>query len=59
MEDFDPDVDAAWQNEVARRWQEIQDGRVIPPSWEVVREQIHRDLARNGQESQPPKKDRP
>ena len=34
----DPDVDAAWQNEVARRLQEVQTGKVKTVSWEQVRQ---------------------
>ncbi len=30
----DPDVDAAWQQEVARRFQEVQSGAVKTVSWE-------------------------
>lgn len=29
----DPDVDAAWQQEVARRFQEVQSGEVKTVSW--------------------------
>ena len=58
MQDFDPDVDAAWQAEVTRRWQEIQDGKVVLVPWEVVKEQIQEDLAR-ARENRPPKKDQP
>jgi putative addiction module component (TIGR02574 family) len=34
---IDPDVDAAWQNEVAQRWQEVQSGEVKTIPWEEVR----------------------
>jgi len=34
----DPDVDAAWQQEVARRLVEVQSGKVKTVSWEDVRE---------------------
>ena len=33
---IDPDVDAAWQNEVARRLQEVQAGEVKTVPWEEV-----------------------
>ena len=33
----DTEVDAAWQNEVARRAQEVQSGKVTTVSWEEVR----------------------
>ena len=32
----DPDVDAAWQQEVARRAQEVQSGKVKTVPWEGV-----------------------
>ena len=32
----DPDVDAAWQAEISRRFQEVQSGRVKTVSWESV-----------------------
>ena len=32
----DPDADAAWQEEVARRAQEVRSGAVATVSWEVV-----------------------
>lgn len=32
----DPDVDAAWQEEVARRLHEVQSGQVKTVSWESV-----------------------
>jgi len=32
----DQDVDAAWQQEVARRFHEVQSGEVEPISWEEV-----------------------
>jgi putative addiction module component (TIGR02574 family) len=34
----DPDVDAAWQNEVAHRLEEVQSGKVKTVSWEEVRQ---------------------
>ena len=34
----DPDVDAAWQAEVARRAQEVELGEVKTVPWEVVRQ---------------------
>jgi putative addiction module component (TIGR02574 family) len=33
---IDPDVDAAWQKEIARRFQEVQSGQVQTVSWESV-----------------------
>lgn len=33
----DPDVDLAWQQEVARRFDEIRSGEVNPAPWEDVR----------------------
>ncbi len=32
----DPDADAAWQEEISRRLQEVQSGRVQTVSWESV-----------------------
>ena len=34
----DPDVDAAWQQEVVRRLHEVQSGRVETVSWEEVQQ---------------------
>ena len=34
---IDPDVDAAWQQEVARRAQEVQSGKVKTVPWKEVR----------------------
>jgi putative addiction module component (TIGR02574 family) len=34
----DPDVDAAWQAEVARRAQEVESGKVKTIPWEQVRQ---------------------
>jgi putative addiction module component (TIGR02574 family) len=34
----DPDVDAAWQQEVVRRLDEVQSGRVGTVSWEEVQQ---------------------
>jgi putative addiction module component (TIGR02574 family) len=34
----DPDADAAWQQEVARRLRQVQSGEVRIVSWEQVRE---------------------
>jgi putative addiction module component (TIGR02574 family) len=34
----DPDVDAAWQQEVVRRLDEVQSGKVETISWEGVRQ---------------------
>ena len=39
----DPDVDAAWQDEVARRMDEVQSGKVKTIPWPEVRE---RNLAK-------------
>ncbi len=33
---IDPDVDAAWQEEIARRFREVQSGQVQTMSWESV-----------------------
>jgi putative addiction module component (TIGR02574 family) len=35
---FDPDVDAAWQQEVARRLNDIQSGKIETVSWEEVQQ---------------------
>ena len=34
----DPDVDAAWQEEIARRSHEVQSGQVKTVSWESVQQ---------------------
>lgn len=34
----DPDVDAAWQQEVARRLEEVQSGKVATIPWEEVQQ---------------------
>ena len=34
----DPDVDAAWQAEVARRAQEVESGKIKTIPWEQVRQ---------------------
>jgi putative addiction module component (TIGR02574 family) len=34
---IDPDVDAAWQDEVSRRAREVQSGKVKTVAWEDVR----------------------
>ena len=34
----DPDVDAAWQEEIARRLHEVQSGEVKTVSWEAVQQ---------------------
>jgi putative addiction module component (TIGR02574 family) len=34
----DPDVDAAWQDEIARRLHEVQSGEVKTVSWEAVQQ---------------------
>ena len=34
----DPDVDAAWQEEIARRSHEVQSGEVKTVSWEAVQQ---------------------
>jgi len=34
----DPDVDAAWQQEVVRRLQDIQSGKVDTVSWQEVQQ---------------------
>jgi len=34
----DPDVDAAWQQEIARRLHEVQSGQVKTVSWESVQQ---------------------
>ena len=39
-EQVDPDADAAWQDEVARRWEEIQADQAALVPWEAVRERI-------------------
>lgn len=36
----DPDADAAWQDEVTRRWEEIQADQSVLVPWEVVKERI-------------------
>ena len=33
---IDPDVDAAWQQEVARRWDEVRSGKVTTVPWDQV-----------------------
>ena len=33
---IDPDMDAAWQEEIARRFREVQSGQVQTMSWESV-----------------------
>jgi putative addiction module component (TIGR02574 family) len=33
---IDPDVDAAWQEEVARRWDEVRSGKINTIPWESV-----------------------
>jgi len=38
---IDPDVDAAWQNEVVRRAQEVQSGKVKAVPWEEVQRKGH------------------
>ena len=43
-EEVDPDVDAAWQDEVSRRWEDIQAGRTELIPWEVVKERVQRHL---------------
>ena len=43
-EQVDPDADAARQDEVARRWKEIQAGQAALIPWEVVRERIEKRL---------------
>jgi putative addiction module component (TIGR02574 family) len=37
----DPDVDAAWQQEIARRLHEVQSGQVKTVSWESVHQKGH------------------
>ena len=37
----DPDVDAAWQQEVARRLDEVQSGEVKTVAWENVQQKGH------------------
>ena len=39
-EQIDPDVDAAWQDEAARRWEDIQAAQAALVPWEVVKERI-------------------
>jgi putative addiction module component (TIGR02574 family) len=34
----DPDVDAAWQEEIARRLHEVESGEVKTVSWEAVQQ---------------------
>jgi putative addiction module component (TIGR02574 family) len=38
---LDQDADAAWQQEVARRLQDVQSGKVETVSWEEVRQNRH------------------
>ena len=33
---IDPDVDAAWQDEVTRRWDEVRSGKVSTIPWDSV-----------------------
>ena len=47
-EQADPDADAAWQDEVARRWQQTQAGEAALVPWEVVRERIQGRLRGTG-----------
>ncbi|MGA7292275.1 MAG: addiction module protein [Terriglobales bacterium] len=37
----DPDVDVVWQEEIARRLQEVQSSRVKTASWESVQQKGH------------------
>ncbi|MGE5138171.1 MAG: addiction module protein [Rudaea sp.] len=37
----DPDWEAAWEVEIARRIEEIDSGKVKPMSWEEVKRRIH------------------
>jgi putative addiction module component (TIGR02574 family) len=37
----DPEVDAAWQQEVVRRLHEVQSGKVETISWEEVQQKGH------------------
>lgn len=36
----DPDVDAAWQAEAARRMKQLDQGEVRPVTWESVRDRL-------------------
>lgn len=42
-EEVDPDVEAAWKAEVARRVQELDSGKVKTIPWSEARQQILRD----------------
>lgn len=42
-EEFDPDVEAAWEAEVARRVDELDSGKVTTIPWSEARQQILRD----------------
>jgi len=42
-EEVDPDVEAAWEAEVARRVQELDAGKVKTIPWAEARQQILRD----------------
>jgi len=37
----DPDADAAWQEEVARRLQDVRSGKVTTISWQEVQRKAH------------------
>lgn len=39
----DPDVERAWADEVERRWQEIESGKVKTIPWEEVKARLFRD----------------
>lgn len=38
----DPEVEAAWEEEIARRLKEIDEGRVEMMPWEQVRDELRR-----------------
>jgi putative addiction module component (TIGR02574 family) len=39
----DPDVEKAWADEVERRWQEIESGKVKTVPWEEVKTRLFSD----------------
>lgn len=40
----DPDAEAAWQNEIARRIADLESGRVTAVQWDAARERIRKSL---------------
>ncbi len=44
-EEFDPDAEALWADEIARRVKDIDAGKVKLIPWSVVRRKLHRKLS--------------